>query len=74
MNNQTLNIIIITIIVLSFIFISYSGGKAFNWLFITKEHKDGNYNGMDSIKEKISSVQNWRMFTGGKIKKNKNKK
>ena len=62
--------ITISAIILAFFFT----GGSLNWLFTTKEHKDGNYSGMDSIKEKISSVQNWRMFNGGKRKKIKNKK
>ena len=50
--------------------IFFTGGSL-NWLFTTKEHKDGNYSGMDSIKDNIASIKNWRMFNGGKRKKHK---
>jgi len=62
--------ITISAIILAFFFT----GGSLNWLFTTKEHPDGNYSGMDSIKDSFSSIKNWRMFNGGKRKKIKNKK
>ena len=69
-----MNAIILGITITAIILAFFITGGSLNWLFTTKEHKDGNYSPMDSIKDNVSSIKNWRMFTGGKRKKIKNKK
>jgi hypothetical protein len=51
--------------------IFFTGGSL-SWLFTTKEHKDGNYRGVDTIKDTWDNLKN--PFSGGKKKKIKTKK
>ena len=53
--------------------IFFTGGSL-RWLFTTKEHEDGTYRGVDTIKDNITSIKNWRVFNGGKKRKIKTKK
>jgi hypothetical protein len=64
--------IILGITISAIIIAIFFTGGSLSWLFTTKEHKDGNYRGVDTIKD------NWDNFkyawSGGKRKKIKNKK
>jgi len=71
MNAQTLNIIIISTILASIIFVIYSGGRFFNWLFTSKDYPDGYYSPWNSIQDLISSRKEQNKWAGGGKRKHK---
>ena len=63
--------IILGVTIFAIILAIFFTGGSLSWLFTTKDYKDGNYRGIDTIKDKWDNLKS--PWTGGK-KMRKNKK